>query len=129
MLIVGDKFNEREGITAQDYEGHDLTDQIVVLKNEVDTSKAGTYEVTYKVTDKHGSSVVKTIKITVKEKSSVPAKPVKPGKPAKPAKPSKPIKTTVPKTGDSNTFSFWGMTLLVSSGIAALLSKKKRLFK
>lgn len=31
-------------------------------------SKAGTYHVTYKVTDKNGASVEKTITVTVKEK-------------------------------------------------------------
>ncbi|WP_461813243.1 immunoglobulin-like domain-containing protein, partial [Faecalimonas sp.] len=70
-LTVGDKFDERDGITAKDYKGQDLTDQIVVLKNEVDTTKAGTYKVTYKVTDKRGASVQKSITVIVNPKAEV----------------------------------------------------------
>ena len=36
-----------------------------VIKNEVDTTKAGVYEVVYKVTDSQGASVTKTITVAV----------------------------------------------------------------
>ena len=39
------------GVTALDKEDGDLTDKIEVINNTVDTSKAGTYTVTYKVKD------------------------------------------------------------------------------
>ncbi len=55
--------------------------------------------------------MIKTIKVTVNEKTVVPTKP------------------TAPKTGDTKNLGLWGMTLLASSSIVALLSKKKRLFK
>ena len=38
-----------------------------IIVNDVDTSKAGTYHVTYKVTDKNGASTEKTITVTVKQ--------------------------------------------------------------
>ena len=38
-----------------------------IIANDVDTSKAGTYHVTYKVTDKNGASIEKTITVIVKQ--------------------------------------------------------------
>ena len=67
-LTVGDKFDERADVTAEDEEDGDITDKIEVLKNEVDTTKPGKYEVTYKVTDTGGASYVKTITVTVNPK-------------------------------------------------------------
>ena len=71
-LTVGDKFNPMDGVTATDKEDGDLTDQIEIAKNTVDTSKAGLYSVTYKVTDKDGASVEKSINVVVKEKTAPP---------------------------------------------------------
>lgn len=71
-LTVGDKFNPMDGVTATDKEDGDLTDQIEIAKNTVDTSKAGLYSVTYKVTDKGGASVEKSINVVVKEKTAPP---------------------------------------------------------
>lgn len=65
-ITVGDKFNPLKGVTANDNEDGDLTSKIKVIKNTVDTKKAGTYNVTYKVADSQGASVTKTIKVTVK---------------------------------------------------------------
>ena len=67
-LTVGDVFDPFKDVTATDKEDGNLTEEIEILKNEVDTSKAGVYEVTYKVTDSKGASSVKTIKVTVKAK-------------------------------------------------------------
>lgn len=67
-ITVGDKFDPKEGVTAKDKEDGNLTDKIEILKNTVDPSKPGVYEVTYKVTDSKGASCTKTIKVTVKEK-------------------------------------------------------------
>lgn len=69
-LTVGDTFNPLEEVTAADTEDGDLTEKIEVINNEVDTSKAGTYEVTYEVTDSQGAGAVKTITVTVKEKDN-----------------------------------------------------------
>ena len=72
ILTVGDKFDPMDGVTATDKEDGDLTDQIEIVKNTVDTSKAGLYSVTYEVTDKDGASVEKSINVVVKEKTAPP---------------------------------------------------------
>lgn len=71
-LTVGDNFDPKSGVTATDKEDGDLTDQIEIVKNTVDTSKAGLYNVTYEVTDKDGASVEKSINVVVKEKTAPP---------------------------------------------------------
>ena len=71
-LTVGDKFNPMDGVTATDKEDGDLTDQIEIAENTVDTSKAGLYSVTYKVTDKGGATTQKSINVVVKEKTAPP---------------------------------------------------------
>lgn len=68
VLTVGETLNVLVGVTAFDKEDGNLTDQIKVIENNVDTSKAGVYKIVYKVTDSQGASVTKTIKVTVKEK-------------------------------------------------------------
>ena len=65
-IKVGDKFNPLEGVTAHDEEDKDLTKSIKVAKNEVDTSKPGTYKVVYEVTDSDGARATKEITVTVK---------------------------------------------------------------
>lgn len=67
-LTVGDEFDPLADVTAEDEEDGDITDKIEILENEVDTTKPGKYEVTYKVTDSGGASHVKTIKVTVNPK-------------------------------------------------------------
>ena len=68
-ITVGQTFDAMKYATAKDAEDGDLTEKIKVVRNNVDTSKAGTYEVTYLVTDKEGATATKTIKVTVKEKA------------------------------------------------------------
>ena len=69
-LTVGDTFDAMKGVTATDAEDGDLTDKIVITKNTVDTSKAGKYTVVYEVTDSHGTRVVRTIYVTVQQKTA-----------------------------------------------------------
>ena len=71
VLTVGDKFNPLEGVSAYDDEDKDikLTEANVIFNN-VNTKVAGTYEVTYKVTDSQGATVTKTIKVTVNPKQN-----------------------------------------------------------
>lgn len=113
-LTVGDAFDPKADVTATDEEDGDLTDKIEILKNTVDPSKPGVYEVTYKVTDSKGASCTKTIKVTVKEKAPAPSKN------------NDKTTTVTPKTGDSTNVSAV-IALLAVSGIAllALLKKKK----
>ncbi|CEP83153.1 immunoglobulin-like domain-containing protein [Paraclostridium sordellii] len=66
-INLGDKFDPLETVSAKDKEDGDLTNKIKVIKNEVDTSKVGKYEVIYEVSDKEGNKVTKSIFITVKE--------------------------------------------------------------
>ena len=68
ILTVGDTFDPKKDVTATDKEDGDVTDKIEVIKNNVDTAEAGTYEVTYKVTDSEGASSAKTIAVTVNPK-------------------------------------------------------------
>ena len=113
-ITVGDKFDPKDGVSAKDKEDGNLTDKIEILKNTVDPSKPGVYEVTYKVTDSKGASCTKTIKVTVKEKAPAPSKD------------NNKTTTVAPKTGDSTNVSAV-IALLAVSGIAllALLKKKK----
>lgn len=69
-LTVGDTFDAMKDVTATDAEDGDLTDKIVITKNTVDTSKAGKYTVVYEVTDSHGIRVVRTIYVTVQQKTT-----------------------------------------------------------
>lgn len=113
-ITVGDKFDPKDDVTAKDKEDGNLTDKIEILKNTVNPSKPGVYEVTYKVTDSKGASCTKTIKVTVKEKAPAPSKD------------NNKTTTVAPKTGDSTNVSAV-IALLAVSGIAllALLKKKK----
>lgn len=53
VLVVGQAFDPKEGVTAKDEDGVDLTAQITVTSN-VNVSKVGRYDVTYKVTAANG---------------------------------------------------------------------------
>lgn len=72
IIVVGEKFDPLKDVTAIDREDGDLTNKIEIINNTVDTTKPGIYEVKYRVTDKNGISAVKTIIVTVNEKSPVP---------------------------------------------------------
>ena len=67
-LYVGDVFEPMQGVSANDAEDGDLTASVVVIGNDVDTTKPGFYTVTYQVTDTAGASVTKMITVTVEEK-------------------------------------------------------------
>ena len=72
VLQVGDEFNPLAGITAEDDEdGKIVLTEANIIKNTVNMKEAGTYEVTYKVTDSKGASAVKTITVIVKKGSSL----------------------------------------------------------
>ncbi|MFR2301555.1 MAG: immunoglobulin-like domain-containing protein, partial [Clostridium paraputrificum] len=64
QLLIGDRFNPLDGITATDKEDGDLTNKIIV-SGSVDTTKAGTYTITYAVTDSKGGSAIAYSKVTV----------------------------------------------------------------
>ncbi|MBC1335244.1 DUF5011 domain-containing protein [Listeria booriae] len=64
-LKKGASFDPMAGVTASDTEDGDVTDNVSVTANDVDTSAVGTYHVTYSVTDSDGNTTTKTITVTV----------------------------------------------------------------
>ncbi|MBC1504498.1 DUF5011 domain-containing protein [Listeria booriae] len=66
-LYVGDEYDPKQGVTATDDRDGDVTNLIQVTANDVDTSQAGTYHVTYSVKDTAGNVATKTITVTVAE--------------------------------------------------------------
>lgn len=65
VIKVGEIFDVMNTVTANDYEDGDITSNIEVIENTVDTANAGEYKVVYKVTDSKGASVTKEIMVTV----------------------------------------------------------------
>ena len=64
----GTDFDPMNGVTATD-QGKDITERVAVEKNEVNTKKTGTYEISYSVQDKAGNASEKTIQVTVERES------------------------------------------------------------
>ena len=123
-ITVGDTFDPKAGVTAKDAEDGDLTDKIEVVKNTVDTKKAGKYEVTYKVTDSDAATRTKTIKVTVKEKAPAPSTD-KDKTPTTPNKDKDKTTTVAPKTGDTTSVNTI-IALLAVTGIALLVLLKRK---
>lgn len=143
ILSVGDKFNPLDGVTAYDKEdGYITLTKANIIANNVDMNQAGTYYITYKVTDSKGASIVKTITVTVNEKATKPEekpentpieKPSQDGSDSTPTeKPSQDGKDNTPtikpdkspQTGDVSNLALWGFMFIGSSGM--LLSFKRR---
>ena len=128
-LNVGDTFDPLANVTATDKEdGTIALTKDNIIANDVDTSKAGTYHVTYKVTDKNGASTEKTITVTVKEKTTnKPISPQQPQKPNKPTTSTKPSGQKNPvKTGDVTNVGLLASMFAGSTGVLAVLFGKKR---
>ncbi|MBK2003844.1 DUF5011 domain-containing protein [Listeria ivanovii subsp. londoniensis] len=66
ILQPGETFDPIKTITATDKEDGDLTDKVKITNNPVDTSKSGTYEVSYEVTDSDGNTAtfIRTVIVT-----------------------------------------------------------------
>ena len=100
-LKVGDSFNPLNGVTAYDKEDGDLTSNIQVIENTVDTKKVGNYTVTYKVTDSANNETTLTIKVNV-------------------------TATAIPNTGTVNSLVLLTMAMaLVMSGLLIINCKRK----
>lgn len=118
-ITAGDKFDPLKDVTAEDKEDGDLTSEIRIINNTVDVKTAGTYEVTYQVTDSQGASVEKTVKVTVNAKE-IPANPDT-------DKPDNDKTDGIAKTGDSENLILWTMLMIGSSaGIVYELYRKRR---
>lgn len=121
-ITVGDKFDPLKDVTATDKEDGDIKlTKDNIIKNTVDTTKAGTYEVSYKVTDSQGATVTKTIEVTVNAKNVIV-----------PDTGADSSNINNPETGDYTNLGLFTSLLMVSAlGIAvlAILKKKKALNK
>ncbi|MBC1650160.1 DUF5011 domain-containing protein [Listeria booriae] len=62
---AGASFDPFAGMSASDTEDGDITANVTITANDVDASKAGTYHVTYSVTDSDGNETEKTITVTI----------------------------------------------------------------
>lgn len=128
-LNVGDMFDPLANVTATDTEDGTITlTKDNIIANDVDTSKAGTYHVTFRVVDKNGAITEKTITVTVKEKATnKPVSPQQPQKPSKPTTPTKPSGQKNPvKTGDMTNVGLFTSMFAGSTGALAVLFGKKR---
>ena len=128
-LNVGDTFDPLVNATATDKEdGTIILTKDNIIANDVDTSKAGTYHVTFRVVDKNGAITEKTITVTVKEKATnKPVSPQQPQKPSKPTTPTKPSGQKNPvKTGDMTNVGLFTSMFAGSTGVLAVLFGKKR---
>lgn len=63
-IMLGDEFDPKAGVTAKDAE--DGTIEFAV-KGKVDSTKVGTYELTYTAKDSKGAAVTKVITVMVKQ--------------------------------------------------------------
>ena len=125
VLTVGDTFNPLEGVTAfDDEDGAIALTEANIIANDVNMDKAGTYNITYKVTDSQGATVVKTITVTVNEKPTIPdSKPE--NKPSNPNQnSSKP--SSLPQTGDATNLGLLGLMFAGSGSMLLVLNRKKR---
>lgn len=68
-IKLNEKFDSKAGVTASDKEDGDLTSKIII-EGTVDTTKAGTYTLVYKVKDSKGLETNATAIITVVKEST-----------------------------------------------------------
>lgn len=64
-LNIGDSFNPLQGMIANDPEDGDITKNIKVINNNVNTKRGGNYVVSYEVTDSHGNKTTLDRKVSV----------------------------------------------------------------
>ena len=121
-LMVGDPFDPLEGVTAHDDEDGDIVLTAAdVIDNNVDTSKAGTYSVTYKVKDSQGASSTRTITVVVKAEPAIPTDNTS----DTPGQESSGTNTST-KTGDHAALGWFGLMLAGSSSMLLGLGVKSR---
>lgn len=77
QIALGDSFDPMQGVSAHDYAGRDITERISVT-GSVDTSAAGTYTLTYTVSDEEGNSATAVRVITVVDEGEDPVQPEQP---------------------------------------------------
>lgn len=126
-IKVNDTFDVLANVSAADKEDGDLTNNIKVIANDVDTTKPGIYHVTYQVSDSTGGTSTKTITVTVAD-NTVPTDPEEPSTPDEPdTGEEKPGDTTeTPSTSDQSMMSLYIGLLTVSAWMLAVLLRRKR---
>nr|WP_246569899.1 leucine-rich repeat domain-containing protein [Lentibacillus saliphilus] len=67
-IAVGSDFDPLDDVTASDAEDGDLTDELKVIQNDVDTDVPGAYDVVYEVTDSADETTRLSIVVTVEAK-------------------------------------------------------------
>ncbi|WP_338631902.1 leucine-rich repeat domain-containing protein [Clostridium baratii] len=127
-IKVGDKFDPMIGVAATDAEDGNITKDIKVIENTVNTNKPGTYKVVYEITDSQGIKTKKTITVTVVNKN----KPVI-NESNDTTNNNKPItnestsasndKVTLPATGATSSLPLIGSILV---GLGGLFASKKK---
>lgn len=75
---TGDNFDPLEGVYALDNEDGNITDNIEVTNNTVDTNTPGTYSVSYRVENSRGGYYEYVRQITVSQAETDPIAPVPP---------------------------------------------------
>ena len=70
VTYINEPFNALNGVTASDKEDGNITSRIT-YEGEIDVSKAGSFEITYKVIDNANQMTSKTITVTVEEKKFI----------------------------------------------------------
>ncbi|MDD3026566.1 MAG: DUF5011 domain-containing protein [Erysipelotrichaceae bacterium] len=70
-IYLGKDFDPYLGVKATDGKGNDITGNIVILKNDVDTQSIGVYTVIYKITNEQGNTIQVNRKVTVIENPGV----------------------------------------------------------
>ncbi|MGL5042270.1 MAG: immunoglobulin-like domain-containing protein [Culicoidibacterales bacterium] len=68
FILVGTEFNPRDDVYALNDDLIDITTEVTVVENNVDTQKIGSYNVTYSITNQgllEGTTVKKSIRVTV----------------------------------------------------------------
>lgn len=104
VVLIGEKYEE-PGYEVIDNYDEDLKDK-VEIKNEVDNTKAGTYKITYNVTDASGNKADEKVReVTVKKPNVVVATP------------PKEVKVEIPKVVVSNYENTIKKNKFTSSGI------------
>ena len=87
-ILVGEKYNEPGYKATDNYDG-DITDK-VQIENNVDNTKVGEYQITYKVTDSSGNEMEVSRIVTVKKANTIVVTP------------PKEVKVETPKVVESN---------------------------
>lgn len=103
VIKVGEEFDVRQGVSAQDEMDGDLTAEIQVI-GEFDIHTPGTYVITYRVSDNAGNTATAERKITVESNKVV-------------------------KTGDTTSFGWFGVGLLSLVTMFGIGRKKTKQFK